>query len=363
MAVGAHDMPPASHEAQQTSLAQRLHAARNRELPEQRTALPADLADRMRDQARNVADRLSAAQQLLRATKPGSTIAREATDEFLVALAACGDTSKTETTLHGQLLDDVRNDGGMLVRLEHRLASVADRIEWPDDISAKTTEVGAVSRVLPHRTLAAIVVAARVENDRLDAALRRALRRDEAIADIIASSLRCGIRLHGATELLLACWHDEVAIGRQQDSQDWAEFWFRGQAASSFARLEELSHTKRSAAERIRCLLAMGCVNDASTLPRLCAGLDSPRLLEASAAACSLSCLPHRILRQLIPKAKQPESDLLRAALARAGLPESQPWLQPLALSKQQLHLLRKGPVTKFSEATSWFRNGPLVAD
>ena len=301
-----------------SSLAQHLQAVRNRELPEQGTTAPRELAERIHDRQRDVADRLAAGQQLLRAIRPGSMAAREAADEFFLALAACGDRNQAEIALHGQLLEELRANGAMLVRLEHRLASVPARNERSEAASA--TAVDAANRDVSSRdasatgdaidgltatSLAAIVVAARVENDRLDLALRRALRRNGAVAEVLAGALRCGIRVTGATELLLDCWHDEVAIDRQADSPQWAEFWFRGQATTTFDQLSVVLSSTHSMDARVRCLLAMGCVHDHATLPHLLAGLASPRRAEAYAAACGLASLPHRVLKPIVAQAKQ----------------------------------------------------------
>ncbi|MFT4513403.1 MAG: hypothetical protein ACI89X_001746 [Planctomycetota bacterium] len=333
----------------QQSLARRMHAARNRELPEQRTARPEDLSYRVRNRALSVPERLAAAQRLLRATRAGSSAARYATDQLLLALAGCGDLDQDDIALHEQLLDEVRSNGPVLVRLEHRLASLPARNRDRSELS--------------HQALAAILVAARVENARLDQALRRGMRRNGAIADVVASALRCGVRATGTAQLLLACWHDQVAIGKQENTPKWAEFWFRGQATTSFAQLAQVHARSHSAPERVRCLLAMGCVHDNSTLPRLLAGLAAPRRVEACAAACGIASLPHRVLKQLLPKAKLQNAGLLRAALARAGMPEANRWIQTLALSKPQLRLMRTGPITRFSEVAAWFRNAILTAD
>lgn len=338
------------------SLASSMHAARNRDLPEQRTARATDLSHRVNDRTLRIPERLAAAQRLLRATRAGSSAARHATDQLLLALAGCGDLDQDEVALHEQLLDEVRSNGPVLVRLEHRLVSLPSR-------NHNRSRLGHSSSLLNHDELAAIMVATRVENSRLDQALRRALRRNDAIADVIASALRCGVRAEGSAQLLLNCWHDQVAIGKQENTSKWAEFWFRGQAANSFAQLSSVHATSHSAPERIRCLLAMGCVHDKSTLKTLLAGLAAPRRIEACAAACGIATLPHHVLKLLLPKAKLQNAGLLRAALARAGMPEANRWIQNLALSKPRLRLMRTGPITRFSEVAAWFQNAIRTAD
>lgn len=347
--AAAPELSPAPGLAPGQSLMRRMHAARNRKLPEQRVALPNDLSNRVRNRDLSVPERLAAARHLLRATRAGSSAARHATEQLLLALAGCGDLDQADITLHEQLLDEVRSNGPVLMRIEHQLVSLPSRTRDRSELS--------------HKELAAILVAARVENARLDQAIRRALRRNDAIAEVVASALRCGIRTNGSTQLLLDCWHDQIAIGKQENTPKWAEFWFRGQADTSFAQLANIHSRSHSAPERVRCLLAMGCVHDDSTLPPLLSQLTTPRRVEACAAACGLASLPHRILRQLLPKAKLQNASLLRAALARAGMPEADRWIQALALRKPQLHLMRTGSITRFAEVAAWFRNAHLTTD
>lgn len=330
-----------------------MHAARNRELPNQRTASPSELAVRLANRQLSVPDRLAAARRLIQATRTGSMDARRATAELLAALASCGDNDNHELTVHEQLLDMLRSNSSLLVRVEQRLIATLEL----KDFDAASIE-----------TFGAIVVAARLDNKRLDSVLRRTLRRHEQVGDAIASGLRCGVRLHGSAKLLLNCWHDQVASGSQENTPKWAAFWFRGQSLASFAELAQLRLTSRSHDDRVRCCLAMGCVDDDSTLAALLTALKSPRRDESCAAAWGIASLPHRVLKQLLPKANAPNSDMrlasmLRAALARAGMRQANPWLKQLALSKPQLRLLRSGPLRRFPEVVAWFRSGLPVAD
>ena len=164
-------------------------------------------------------------------------------------------------------------------------------------------------------------------------------------------------------ELLLDCWSDQVANGSQENTPKWAEFWFRGQPRIPFAELARLRLASHSHDDRVRCCLAMGCVNDDSTLPALLVALQSPRRDEACAAAWGIALLPHRVLTLLVPKAKAQSSGMLRTILARAGLRQADPWIEQLALSKRQLQLLRAGPLQRFPEVVAWFRSGPPFAD
>jgi hypothetical protein len=347
--AAASELAAAPKLAARQSLTRKIHAARNQALPEQHTALPKELSFRVRNRNLSMPERMAAAQHLLRATRDGSSTARHATDQLLLAMASCGDLDQADITLHAQLLDEIRNNRSVLARLEHHLISLPSRNR---DRSERN-----------HEMLAAIIVAARTGNTRLDHAIRRALRRNNAIAEVVVGALRCGTRTSDSTQLLLNCWNDQVAIGNQEDTPKWAEFWFRGQAATSFAPLMNAHDRSHSAPERVRCLLAMGCAPDESTLPLLLAQMTSPRRAEVCAAACGLALLPHRVLKQLLPTAKLQNASLLRAALARAGMPEANRWVQALALRKPQLRLLRAGPITRFPEIAAWFRNAHLTAE
>lgn len=330
------------------SMAQRMHAARSRELPNQRTSAPDELAVRVAARNLSVPERLAAARRLIAATRTGSMDARNATKQLLGALASCGDVSNHELTVHDQLLEMLRNNHSFLLRIEQRIVAALELRDFED----ATMEM-----------FGAIVVAARIGDDRLDNMLRRTLRRHDGAGEVITSALRCGVRMHGAGKLLLACWQDKVATGSQRNTALWAEYWFRGQAATSFAELAELRQQSRSNAGRVRCCLAMGCAADATTVPPLLQALKSPRRDERTAAACGISMLPHRVLAKLLPMAKVQSASLLRAALARAGLRQTDAWLQHLALSKPQLQLLRTGPMRRFPEVVAWFRNAPPIAD
>lgn len=332
-----------------SSLASRMHAGRERieQLPEQRTWSLADLSGRVAERNLDVPERLAAAERLVRRTRPGSSSARAATDHLLEALASCGDRSDHELLVHEELLDTVRGDASLLVRLEHRLSAIR---------SDRGYELG-------RREEAALLVAARVGTSRLDLALRRAVRRHPAVAEVVAASLRCGARIDGAPELLLGCWHDLTALGHHDNAPQWASFWFRGQAATTLDRLPHVLNETRSTKARERCLLAMGVVADDSTLAHLLTRLASPRRAEACAAACALAMLPHRVLEPLTPKARDYEQSLLRAALARAGLPAAQSWIRPLGLSRPQLALVHGASLKRFPEVVAWFRNGYGIGD
>ncbi|MCK5944731.1 MAG: hypothetical protein KAI24_22270, partial [Planctomycetes bacterium] len=209
----------ADPDAPPLSLARRMHAAEREDAanaaddaaPGQQSLSLHELAQRIARRELGVPERLAAAERLIRRTRPGSSEVREATGRLLAALASCGDDDDHELLLHEQLLDVVRDDGPLLVRLEHRLASIRGELDRDEQ--------------------SAMLVAARVGTPRLDLALRRVVRRNPEAAELVAAALRCGVRVDGAPELLLDCWHDLAALGKQAHSQREASFWFQGQAA------------------------------------------------------------------------------------------------------------------------------------
>lgn len=351
----ASSLPAASPAAQAASarlprsLASRLRSERRRGAPAagQRARTDAELAAQVAQRELDAAARLAAAEQLAVRTRAGSANARRAFDELVVALSACGDQSEREVFAHAALLDAVRARTPLLVRLEHRLAELC---------SGRGDALG-------RRGEAAVLVAARVGTARLDVAVRRVLRRRPAAAASVAAALRCGARVDGAAALLLGCWHDQIALGNQENAPRWATFWFAHQAETTFDQLPAELRSERTAAARERCLLAMGAVPDDSTVALLLARLASPRYSEACAAACAVAMLPHRALEPLTRTAKGHDQSLLRAALARAGLPAARPWVRALGLDARQRELLRSATLQRFPEVAAWFRNGHALGD
>ena len=329
-------------------LAQRMRRSRERELPSQRTASLSELAARMGSPEASAPERLAAARQLIRATRIGSTNARNAADELLFALSGCADLDDQEVTIHAQLLDMLRSDRALMKTIEHRLLALLERRDL---------------RAAPKATTCTIVVATRAGSQQLDSVLRRLLNRHDEIGQLIVSGVRSVARQQGACELLLDCWRDQVAAGNQQSTPKWARFWFADQPAMRFEVLAHLRAASPSHDDRVRCCLAMGCAKDDTTLPALLAALHSPQRDEASAAAWGIAMLPHEVLRPLVPTAKAPRANLLRAILARASLPAAEPWLRQLGLREVQLQLLREGPIRRFPEAVNWFRSSVPFSD
>jgi len=332
--------------------------------PEQATLGNDALAQRLADDAQPLAVRLSAGRRLLDAARGPAPRAREALDGLLVGLASLGDDSDAALALQDELLDELRDAPALRRRVATRIHELAAARPGPDD--ASSADVGALhdaggSVALSRADLAALVVAARTGGARLDASLRRAMQRHAPLANVTTSALRSAARQQGSAALLLQGWQDQVALGHQQDSTPWAEFWFRGQSARTFEQVAAQLQRSRSVSERQRCLLALGCVGDGSTVALLRAHLRSANREEAFAATCALSSLPHSVLAPLLPEASVASASLLRTALARAGLPQAQPWIA--GLSSSQRRLLIDARPEQFPEVTGWFREASAIAD
>ncbi|MCB9879618.1 MAG: hypothetical protein H6835_18645 [Planctomycetes bacterium] len=311
---------------------------------------PEELAALVADRTATPTVRIHAGEQLLRSARAARRDA--GTDAFLRALASCGDGTADERELLRALLPQLRNaplTNQLLQRLQPLLG---DEQRDPPDLD----------------TTAALVVALRVGGDRLDAALRRLLRARTDLDTIVTHGLRCATRDDGGAHLLLACWQDRVAIGMQEDDPAAALHWFHGMTPAAFVTVRQVLESSRSAPERVRCLLALGCVGDASTTACLLANLRSGRRLEACAACAALATLPHTALRPLLPTARRDgarrsDDALLRLALCRAGLAEAVPWLAAMELSERQRQQLCEAPLTRFTEFVGWFREGGAFAD
>jgi len=331
-----------------SGLAKRMRLARDRKLSNQRSATATELAARILDRDANPSARLAAARQLIQSAKTDASNRPQSTQQLLGALAAYGDLGEHELYVHGQLLNMLRGSRSMQAELQQRLlALLAER-----DLQATSPTAAST-----------IIVAARVGTAKLDNALRRLTRRHEQVGQLIASSLRCGARLHGASELLLDCWRDQVAFGNQENTPRWAISWFGGQPEMLIAELARLRQTSNSQDARVRCCLAMGCATSDITLPALLQALRSPRRNEATAAAWGIAMLPHRVLKKLAASSEAPDTSTLRAILARAGLPQADRWIQHLCLKAPQLQLLRDGSLNRWPEAINWFQRGASLPE
>ncbi|MEO6596522.1 MAG: hypothetical protein ABIP94_17360, partial [Planctomycetota bacterium] len=293
-------------------------------------------------------DRLAAARTLVAAARPLYPDAKNAWRTLVEALAGCGDRSAADRVLHGEVLQMVRCTPPVVASFETHLLRL--------DATNPT----------PQRDdLAVLTVAARLGVHDLDLAIRRVLRRAPSLASPLAAALRCGVRPSGSAALLLDAWQDLVALGALEDEPGATWLWFGGQPPAVFAELENELRTSRSTPRRLRCVLALGCCPDASTLPVLLERLQSRHQGEAHAAAFAIAGLPRRCLQTLVAKATaDDEQFLLRAALARAALPESRAWTDAMALSPAQLRFLDSASLAQFPIVVGWFRERlPAIGD
>jgi hypothetical protein len=311
-----------------------------RALPDQELALPLpELQRRVGDAAIAPPARVAAARALFAACHPFSPDARNATRLLLDLLASFGDRSAAERLLHGDLLAMARGTPYFLAWLQARLGHIGARGTGRDD-------------------LAAVAVATRLDDRDLDLAVRRAVRRNPDLATTLAAALRGGLRENGAGALLLETWHDLASRGALTDDDAAAWSLFGGQAHNVFEDLEHELRSSRAAPRRLRCILGLGCAADDRTVPILLELLHSNDHAEAHAAAFALAGLPHRCLRDLLPRATANEGlYLLRAALARAALPETRSWPLVMALTPAERQLLSHATLAQFPEVAGWFRD------
>ena len=206
--------------------------------------------------------------------------------------------------LAAALLDAARGSPRLINHLRQTLSQLANSSSVP---GRAEHEVIGVAALLAQRDL--------------DAALVRVVRRWPELASVLAAALRQDRGGGGRAALRFDAWQALAVRGELDEDFGSAALWFAGAPATTFAELDAELAASRTAARRMRCLLAMGCCDDARTLPWLLRQLGAARQDDALAAAYALSHLPHRDLQPLVPTARR-ERDawLLRAALTQAGL-------------------------------------------
>jgi hypothetical protein len=315
-----------------------------RAAPDQEAALPLpELQRRIADARIAPSARVAAARVLFALSHPFSPDARNATRVLVDVLASFGNRSAAERLLHGDLLDMARRTPHLLAWLQARLAQLGAKVTRRDD-------------------LAVVTVATRLDDRDLDLAVRRAVRRDPSLATTLAAALRGGLREDRAAALLLDAWHDLAARGALADDPTAALSLFGGQANCVFEDLELELHNSRAAPRRLRCILGLGCASDDRTVPVLLGLLQGNDHAEAHAAAFALAGLPHRCLRGLLPRATANEGAfLLRAALARAALPETRSKPFVIALTPGEQLLLSRATLAQFPEVAGWFRDRAAI--
>lgn len=289
--------------------------------------------------------RLAAARTLVAMARAPGPDADAAVDALLTALAGAAD----RTEGNHLLLTDV----GALVRAEPRVVGALQR---------RLARLETADVVLDLPQLAALTVAARLAVKTLDGALQRVLRNHPELADPLAAAVRGGLRRSGTAALLLDAWHDLGSRGAIDDEYG-GQRWFAGQAPATFDELIGELSTSASAPRRVHCLLALGFGPVDRVLPVLLERLRSASQSEAHAAAFAISRLPAQALQPLLESAARTDgAGLLRAALARAGVTGSEPWIAALSLGPADRSRLRGGPFRDFPFVAAWFRERPLAS-
>lgn len=255
--------------------------------------------------------RLLAGQHLLRSLASPSSSSRELAAQLVLVLATDTTASRaatddsSERDVDAELFADARQCAPLLAQVRSTLQALASS---GDDAPSR-------------QDIAALTVAAGLGGRENDAAIVRAVRRSPQLAPLLAAALRWAPRESGGAALRLDIWQALAVRGDQEDDIDTARLWFAAAPAATFAELEQELASARTAQRRERCLLAMGCCDDGSTLQALLAQLSAPRQDAALAAAYSLAHLPHRDLLPLVGTAlRERDAWMLRAALGHAGL-------------------------------------------
>lgn len=315
-------------------------------VPEQAVPTVAELSARLAAAATTPAERLDAAKLLFAAARPAAPTARAAHRAAIEALAGCGDRDAAACQLHRELLD---------------LGRAAPHVTGP--LAAWLAQLDAPATTVGRDELAAVIAGTRLGTRELDAAVRRVVRRHPDTANAVAAALRSEPRDDGGAALLLDLWHDLAVRGAHADDERVAPAWFAGQPPVTFAQVAAELRGCRSAPRRQRCLLALGQSPDPGALAILLEHARSPHHDEAHAAAFAIAAMPHALLATVAPLAGDDDAFLLRAALARAGLPAAQPWLHALSLQPAELARVRGCAFAEFSEITCWFRERGAAAD
>jgi ClpP class serine protease len=142
---------------------------------------------------------------------------------------------------------------------------------------------------------------------------------------------------------LLDLWSDANGRGVLADDEAAAALLFTGQPGAARELVDELFDSG-NAARRLRCLLGLGVLADASVRPHLERLLQGPARPDATAAAWALGRLRPDELQDVAARAAQkgPAQWLLRAALLTAGVPTAEEWLQACELSAEERALAGK---------------------
>ena len=301
--------------------------------------------------------RVAAARLLALAARPGMPKAAATMADLLTTLAAACSPVATGTKSGADGLAAVHEALRQEPQFVAHLRTCLQRLEAPPR-AAELTD------------LAAFTVATRLGNRELDLAVQRLVRRRPEFVESLAAALRSGSRSQGGAQLLLSVWSDLAERGNHTergsiaDDSSTGPRWFAGQPLALFAEVAAELAATRSAPHRVRCLLALGQCPQPTHLDVLVAWSGTGCRSEAYAAAFALASAPTPWLRPLAARAAQDrDAFLLRAALARAELPEASAWVEPLALPPADRDLLAHGSLQQFPTVAAWFRDRAPLGD
>ncbi|MCA8954141.1 MAG: hypothetical protein KDE27_31830 [Planctomycetes bacterium] len=295
-------------------------------------------------------ERAAAMATLLAAARPGRTGSEAALDDLLAALAR----GRAEVRPLADALALAREDSFLVGSLRGALRRLDSNRPSFDGDGFDEFQLDGVG--VDPTALAALTVAARLGTRDFDTTIQRIVGRRPAAIEVVAAALRLPVR-DGAADLLLACW-SEIERRQEVDGGLLALRLFAGQAPSVFATVATRLESAQSAPQRVRCLLALGSCNDSRFVDVLLDWATASCRAEAYAAAWSLGRLPHAWLDQAaVRAAAAPGAFVLRAALARAGLPAAAAWTDAVALSQDERDLLRSAGYPLFPRVAEWFRD------
>lgn len=331
--------------------------------PRRRTelaALPIDTAvevRRLADRNGLPGVRVAAARLLALAARPGMPKAAATMADLLTALATARSPAASGTAGAADGLAAVHEALRQEPQFVAHLRTCLQRLENPPRAADLTD-------------LAAFTIATRLGSRELDLAVQRLVRRRPEFVESLAAALRSGSRPQGGAQLLLSVWSDLAERGNLAgrgvvaDDSSTGPRWFAGQPLALFAEVAAELTATRSAPHRVRCLLALGQCPQPDHLDVLIAWSGTGCRSEAYAAAFALASAPAPWLRPLAARAAQDrDAFLLRAALARAELPEASAWVEPLALPPADRELLAHGSLQQFPTVAAWFRDRAPLGD
>ncbi|MCR9247241.1 MAG: hypothetical protein NXI31_19585 [bacterium] len=319
-------------------------------------ASPVALAGRMLDEELLPRERIRAATVLFESSRPGAS-GNSATLGFVIDTLAAGHAEPRALADAFLLL---RREAHVLGYLRTTLRRIA--------VTAPTTPPGGIADAdasgLSRRETAALVVATRIGADEagdrgLDELIRRVVRRHPSAIDLVTAALRPHVRPTGGAGLLLDCWGD-LARRHDIDEAAMARHLFAAQPRQRFTEVESELDSARSVHRRVRCLLALASSPDRQCVSRLLRWATASCRHEAYAAAWSLSQLPHNWLDAAARRAaRDPGAFVLRAALARAGVPAAIHWTKPMRLTAAERTVIGRARYELFPRLAEWFRDGP----